>query len=80
MKIVKVISAEIPTVKFITGDGEYRSVDAGPLIRGPWYGELADPHYFSLAKPCDFGWAIGWPGGQAISPDDLLEFSELVSS
>lgn len=80
MKIVRVTEAEVPTVKFITEDGEQRVIDVSPLIWGQWYGELADPQYFAQAQPCDFGWAIGWPGGQAIAPDDLSEFSELVSS
>lgn len=80
MKIVEVIEAEVPVVRFLTEDGEHRSIDVSPLIRGTWYGELADPQYFSLARPCDFGWTIGWPDGQAIAPDDLEELSVLVSS
>lgn len=80
MKIAKVTEAVVPVVKFLTEAGEHRSIDVTQLIDGPWYGELADPQYFALAEPCDFGWAIGWPDGQAVAPDDLSEYSELIAS
>lgn len=79
MKVERVIEATVPIVKFVTDGGERRLIDVTPLIRGSWYGELANPSYFSLAEPCDFGWAIGWPDGQAIAPDDLLEFSRQIT-
>lgn len=75
MKIAKVVEAVTPIVRFVTDDGERRTIDVSPLIYGPWYGKLADQGYFALAQPCDFGWAIGWPDGQAVAPDDLEDLS-----
>lgn len=78
MRIQSVTEAVVPVVRFVTESGEHRQIDVAPLIRGPWYGELANPQYFALAEPCDFGWAIGWPNGQAVAPDDIEEHSEPI--
>ena len=50
-------------------NGELRRFDVSPLIHGEFYGELADPAYFSMVTVA--GLSVEWPHGQDVCPDDL---------
>ena len=78
MEIVEVLKAENLMVLFRDGENALRVMNIAPYIRGSWYGKLADKEYFKLAGVVDDGMVIGWPDGQAISPDDLEELSMVV--
>ena len=78
-----------PTVtKAIPGDdyrlllefnnGEKKSFDVKPYIKGSWFGMLKDKLYFSQIKTNGFN--IEWPDGQDICPDDLYFNSVAIYS
>ena len=78
-----------PTVtKAIPGDdyrlllefnnGEKKSFDVKPYIKGSWFGMLKDKLYFSQIKTNVFN--IEWPDGQDICPDDLYFNSVAIYS
>ena len=50
-------------------NGEKKSFDVKPYIKGSWFGMLKDTVYFSRIKTN--GFSIEWPDGQDICPDDL---------
>lgn len=50
-------------------NGEKKSFDVTPYIKGSWFGKLHDKSYFSSVKANGFN--IEWPDGQDICPDDL---------
>ena len=50
-------------------NGEKKSFDVKPYIKGAWFGVLKDTVYFSRIKTNGFN--IEWPDGQDICPDDL---------
>ena len=50
-------------------NGEKKSFDVTPYIKGSWFGKLHDKPYFSSVKANGFN--IEWPDGQDICPDDL---------
>ena len=50
-------------------NGEKKSFDVKPYIKGAWFGVLKDTVYFSRIKTNVFN--IEWPDGQDICPDDL---------
>lgn len=53
--------------------GEIKEFDVTPYANGPWYGELADPCYFSRVCMLPGGSGIEWPHGQDIAPHELYE-------
>ena len=50
-------------------NGEKKSFDVKPYIKGSWFGMLKDTVYFSRIKTNGFN--IEWSDGQDICPDDL---------
>ena len=59
---------------FLTFDnGEQKIYNVKPLIRGKWYAELMDIHYFNTVKIA--GLSVEWERGHDICPDDLYENS-----
>ena len=57
-------------------NGEVRSFDVKPYIKGSWYGMLKDEHYFrSVAID---GFTVVWPQGQDICPDELYDNSIML--
>ena len=54
-------------------NGEIKTFDVKPYIKGSWYGMLKDEAYFSSVKTD--GFTVVWPEGQDICPDELYENS-----
>ena len=50
-------------------NGEKKSFDVKPYIKGSWFGMLKDTVYFSRIKTN--GFSIEWSDGQDICPDAL---------
>lgn len=74
-KILKTYPNKI--IEFETPDGLCYSFDATEYIFGAWMGELNNFEYFSQVQPY-FGDSFEWLNGQAISPEDIDEFSVLI--
>ena len=55
-------------------NGESRIADIKPVIKGEFYGELADREYFKSVS-CN-GFTVEWKNGQDICPDDLYYLSK----
>ena len=54
-------------------NGEIKTFDVKPYIKGSWYGQLEDVNYFR-AVTTD-GYTAVWPGGQDLCPDELYALS-----
>ena len=54
-------------------NGEIKTFDVKPYIKGSWYGQLEDVNYFR-AVTTD-GYTVVWPGGQDLCPDELYALS-----
>ncbi len=50
-------------------NGEKKTFDVKPYIKGSWFNELNDLSYFKRVQPNGFN--VEWPNGQDICPDDL---------
>ena len=72
---VKAVCAYQILVEF--DNGEKRIFDVEPYIKGEWYGKLRLLEYFKRVRTD--GFTVVWPDGQDICPDELYEFSKLVS-
>lgn len=59
------------TVRF--DDGDERTVDVEPLLRGPMFEPLRDPDYFSLAAVDPICRTVVWPNGADFAPEALRE-------
>lgn len=58
-------------------NGEKKSFDVEPYIKGEWYGRLRSFEYFK--RVATDGFTVVWPDGQDICPDELYDLGELVS-
>ena len=58
-------------------NGEKKSFDVEPYIKGEWYGKLRSYEYFKRVSTD--GFTVVWPDGQDICPDELYELGKLVS-
>lgn len=58
-------------------NGEKKSFDVEPYIKGDWYGQLRAMEYFK--RVTTDGYTVVWPDGQDICPDELYELGQLVS-
>jgi len=58
-------------------NGEARIMDVSPVIKGGFYGQLADIEYFKTVF-CN-GFTIEWKNGQDLCPDDVYNLSVLVT-
>ncbi len=67
--VIKVIPQDDYKVYLEFDNGEKKSFDVKPYIKGNWFGKLNDKSYFSAVMPNGFN--IEWPEGQDICPDDL---------
>ena len=68
------VKAENDYILKVTFDnGETKSFDVKPYIKGDWYGQLSDQAYFNQVKTD--GFTVVWPDGQDICPDDLYDLS-----
>lgn len=72
---VEVICAYQILVEF--DNGEKKSFDVEPYIKGEWYGQLRSFEYFK--RVATDGYTIVWPDGQDICPDELYNMGKLVS-
>jgi hypothetical protein len=75
-KAVNVKTADDYNLIVTFDNGEIRKYDAKPLIKGDWFGKLADKDTFSTAHIA--GLSIEWEGGQDICPDDLYYSSKPI--
>lgn len=57
-------------------NGETKTFDVKPYIKGSWYGQLKNLSTFKTVKPC--GNTVEWVGGQDIAPHELYECSTSV--
>ncbi len=67
--VVKVIPKENYNLSLEFDNGEKKTFDVKPYIKGSWFGKLNDKSYFFAVKTNGFN--IEWPDGQDICPDDL---------
>ena len=68
------VKAENDYILKVTFDnGETKSFDVKPYIKGDWYGQLSNQAYFNKVKTD--GFTVIWPDGQDICPDDLYDLS-----
>ena len=58
-------------------NGEKRTFDVEPYIKGEWYGQLRAFEYFKRVSTD--GFTVVWPNGQDICPDELYSLGKLVS-
>lgn len=58
-------------------NGEKRSFDVEPYIKGDWYGKLKVYEYFKRVS-ID-GFTVVWPDGQDICPDELYDMGKPIS-
>ena len=65
------------TLRIVFDNGEVRTFNVKPYIKGEWYGRLADEAYFRAVKPD--GFTVVWPDGQDLCPDELYQLSEAIS-
>jgi hypothetical protein len=54
-------------------NGEVKTFDVKPYIKGTWYGQLSDVEYFKSVTTD--GYTVVWPDGQDLCPDELYELS-----
>lgn len=54
-------------------NGEQKTFDVAPYIKGEWYGCLKDMAYFN--RVTTDGFTVAWPDGQDICPDELYQGS-----
>ena len=50
-------------------NGEVKSFDVTPMMKGEWFSRLKDITYFNQAEAD--GFTVVWPDGQDLCPDDL---------
>lgn len=55
-------------------NGEIKTFDVKPYIKGDWYGKLSDINYFNSVTVD--GYTVVWPEGQDLCPDEIYELSE----
>ncbi len=67
--VTKVIPEDDYKLMLEFDNGEKKSFDVKPYIKGTWFGKLNDKFYFSQVKTNGFN--IEWLDGQDICPDDL---------
>lgn len=58
-------------------NGEKKSFDVEPYIKGEWYGKLRCFEYFK-AVTTD-GYTVVWPEGQDLCPDEIYTLGKSVS-
>ena len=54
-------------------NGEIKTFDVRPYIKGSWYGKLSDVSYFNSVTVD--GFTVVWPDGQDLCPDEIYELS-----
>ena len=78
----RVVSAEVLkgyTVSLRFSDGESRTVDLEPLLRGPIFAEIrTQPEVFAQLYVDDELGTIVWPNGADVDPDVLYGLVEPV--
>lgn len=72
---VEVVGAYKVLIEF--DNGEKKSFDVEPYIKGEWYGKLRSMEYFKSVTTD--GYTIVWPDGQDICPDELYELGKTIS-
>jgi len=77
-KMLRVIPRENYHLELHYITGEKKLFDANWYIKGPWFGELHDPSYFSAVRLLPDGHHIEWPNGQDLAPHELYELSKPI--
>lgn len=67
--VVKVMPRENYELFLEFSNGEKKTFDVKPYIKGSWFGKLENKAYFSQVKANGFN--VEWLDGQDICPDDL---------
>ena len=52
-------------------DGEERTVDVEPLLKGPVFEPLRDPDYFASVSIDPICKTVTWPNGAGLAPEAL---------
>ena len=71
--VKKVVAQDDFMLELSFDNGEQKSFDVKPYIKGEWYGKLNEKEYFEKVQAD--GFTVVWPEGQDICPDDLYELS-----
>lgn len=54
-------------------DGTRKTVDVSPLLNGPVFEPLRDPHYFARVQLDRVCGTVVWPNGADFAPEALYE-------
>jgi hypothetical protein len=76
--ILRIITADVvpPTrLRLAFNDGTEKTVDVRPLLHGPVFEPLRDPHYFSLGQLDPVCGTVVWPNGADFAPEALHELA-----
>ena len=74
--ILRVREAEVcgpHSLRLAFNDGTSKQVDVGPLLEGPIFEPLRDPHYFSSVTVDPVCGTVVWPNGADFAPEALHE-------
>ena len=69
---IEIVSVPAPfhlTLRF--DDGDERTVDVEPLLRGPMFEPLRDPDYFATVAIDPICRTVVWPNGADLAPEAL---------
>ena len=75
-KAVEVTPLPDYRLKVLFDNGERRSFDVKPYIKGEWFSELLDPKVFNAVRVD--GLSVAWPDGQDIAPDCLYVNGDVI--
>jgi hypothetical protein len=59
-------------------DGDERTVDVEPLLRGPMFEPLRDPEYFAMVTLDPICRTVVWPNGADLAPEALRHLPSLT--
>ena len=59
-------------------DGDERTVDVEPLLRGPMFEPLRDPEYFAMVTLDPICRTVVWPNGADLAPEALRHLPALT--
>ena len=78
--ILRIVEADVVaprSLRLVFNDGTRKTVDVTPLLNGPVFKPLHDPHYFANAQLDTECGTVIWPNGADFAPEALYELPAL---